>query len=198
MIKNISKIIGLTLLLFTVTISAQTTFKANANNAKINWKGFKPTGEHYGTINLKNGSFTTNNNQIISGEFTIDMNSIVDLDMPADNEYNAKLVNHLKSDNFFGVAKHPTASFKITNVQDKDGKILVKGNLTIKTISNPVSFLATVHIEGNKLTFKSDTFKIDRSKWNIKYKSKSFFDDLADQFIYDDMEISITINANKL
>ena len=132
MIKNISKTLGLVLLLFTVTINAQTTFKVNTDNAKINWKGFKPTGEHYGTINLKNGSFTTNNNQITSGEFTIDMNSIVDLDMDATSEWNTKLVNHLKSEDFFDAKKHPTATFKITGTEKKGDQTLVKGNLIIK------------------------------------------------------------------
>lgn len=197
MIKNISKTLSLALLLFTVTINAQTTFKANTDNAKINWKGFKPTGEHFGTINLKNGSFTTNNNQITSGEFTIDMNSIVDLDMDATSEWNTKLVNHLKSEDFFDAKKYPTATFKITGTEKKGDKTLVKGNLIIKNKSNPIEFLAMIKIENNQLVFDSETFKIDRSKWDIKYKSKSFFNDLADQFIYDDMEISITINANK-
>jgi len=195
--KSISKILGLALLLFTVTINAQTTFKANTNNAKINWKGFKPTGEHYGTINLKTGSFIINNNQITSGEFTIDMHSIIDLDMDATSEWNTKLVNHLKSEDFFDAKKYPTATFKITSTEKKGDKTLVKGNLTIKNKTNPIEFLAMVKIENNQLVFDSETFKIDRSKWDIKYKSKSFFNDLADQFIYDDMEISITINANK-
>ncbi|MCF6222289.1 MAG: YceI family protein [Flavobacteriaceae bacterium] len=197
MIKNISKIISLVLILFSFTIQAQNEYKANTSNSKINWKGFKPTGEHYGTIMISDGHFKVNNNQITGGEFNINMNSIVNLDMPADNEYNAKLVKHLKSDDFFGVEKHPIANFKITEVEVKGDQTLIKGNLTIKEITNPVSFLTSVNITNNKLTFKSDNFKIDRSKWNIKYKSKSFFENLADKFIYDDMEISIEVEANK-
>lgn len=198
MIKNISKTISLALILFSFAIHAQNEFKANTSNSKINWKGFKPTGEHYGTIMITDSHFkVNNNNQIVGGEFNINMNSIVDLDMAADNKYNAKLVKHLKSDDFFGVEKHPIAKFKITEVDVKGDKTLIKGNLTIKEITNPVSFLASVNITNNKLTLKSDNFKIDRSKWNIKYKSKSFFKNLADKFIYDDMEISIEVEANK-
>ncbi|GAH14399.1 unnamed protein product, partial [marine sediment metagenome] len=73
----------------------------------------------------------------------------------------------------------------------------IKGNLTIKKKTNPVSFTATAEISNDLLLLKSDTFKIDRSKWDIKYKSKSFFEDLADKFIYDDMEISIEVEAGK-
>ncbi len=195
MTKNISKILSLTLVLIAFSVSAQTTMITSSENSTINWKGFKPTGEHYGTIMLKNGNFNVEGNQIKGGEFTIDMTTIVDLDMPADNEYNAKLVKHLKSEDFFGVEKHPTANFKITKIEKKGDKSLIHGDLTIKNKSNPVSFLAEVDFSNDVLTLKSETFKIDRSKWDIKYKSKSFFENLADNFIYDDMEITIEIEA---
>jgi len=195
MTKNISKILSLTLVLIAFSVSAQTTMITSSENSTINWKGFKPTGEHYGTIMLKNGNFNVEGNQIKGGEFTIDMTTIVDLDMPADNEYNAKLVKHLKSEDFFGVEKHPTANFKITKIEKKGDKSLIHGDLTIKNKSNPVSFLAEVDFSNDVLTLKSETFKIDRSKWDIKYKSKSFFENLADNFIYDDMEISIEVEA---
>lgn len=195
--KNIFKITLSTLLLFsTMLISGQNQLKVDTASSIVNWKGFKPTGDHYGTVNVKSGSFTIENNMIIAGEFEIDMNSIVDLDMPADNEYNAKLVGHLKSDDFFGVEKYPVALFKVTSSETKGDKVLIKGDLTIKENTHPVSFLATVSLTGNKLMLKSETFKIDRSKWDIKFKSKSFFSDLGDNFIYDDMELSVIVNAD--
>ena len=195
--KTFLPLIAISLIIFSFKTIVEDTYKLDVNKSKISWKGFKPTGSHYGSLMLKNGHFIVKDNQIIGGEFTIDMNSIVDLDMPADNEYNAKLVNHLKSEDFFGVEKHPTASFKITTVQPKEGKTLIKGDLTIKNITNTVAFLATVNNNGEVLHVKSETFKVDRSKWNVKYKSKSFFDDLADKFIYDDMEISFDLKASK-
>lgn len=195
MTKNISKILSLTLVLIAFSVSAQTTLMTNTKNSKISWKGFKPTGSHYGTIMLQNGNFVVDNDQIIDGEFTMDMSTIVDLDMPADDEYNAKLVKHLKSEDFFGIDKHPTANFKITKIEKKGDKSLIHGDLTIKNKTNPVSFLASTNFNNGGLILKSDTFKIDRSKWDIKYKSKSFFGDLADNFIYDDMEISIEVEA---
>jgi len=197
MTKAITKISGLLFLFFSLTVNAQITFKVNTDNATINWKGFKPTGEHYGTINLKDGQFITKNNQITGGEFTIDMNSIVNLDMDATSEWNTKLVNHLKGEDFFDVKTFPTATFKITSIQKKGDKVFVKGDLTIKDKTNSIEFLAMVKIENNQFIFNSETFKIDRAKWDIKYKSKSFFSDLADQFIYDDMEISISVSIKK-
>ena len=190
-------LIATSVLLLSFTNIVKTVYKADIKNSKINWKGFKPTGSHNGVISISTGEFILENDKIIGGNFTIDMNSIIDLDMPADNEYNAKLVGHLKSEDFFDVKKHPNGTFHITGSDSKGGKTLIKGDLTLKDKTNSIAFLATVKIEGDQLTFKSETFKIDRSKYDITYKSKSFFNNLKDKFINDDMEISIEVSANK-
>jgi polyisoprenoid-binding protein YceI len=173
----------------------QTQFKTDTRSSLVNWKGFKPTGEHYGTVKLKSGYFTVQNKKIVEGEFEIDMNSIECVDLPSDSESNAKLVRHLKSDDFFGAEKYPAAIFKLSSTEAKGEKTLCKGNLTIKGITHPVSFLATIVQEGENLSLKSEAFKIDRSKWNIQFKSKSFFSDLGDKFIYDDIELSVEVVA---
>lgn len=196
---KVRKLMFLIAVLFTgsIIMQGQTKYTADVNSSIINWKGFKPTGDHYGTVLLSDGNFVLNQKEIVGGEFKIDMNSIVDLDMPADNEYNAKLVKHLKSDDFFGVDKHPYAKFVITSTDKKGDQVIINGQLTIKEITHSVSFPAKISIEGDQLWVKSEVFKIDRSKWNVKYKSKSFFSDLADNFIYDDMEMSIDIKSKK-
>jgi polyisoprenoid-binding protein YceI len=186
---------------FFITFSFQSikkvNYKVNTNSSTINWKGFKPTGSHFGTIDLSNGNFILNDEKIVGGEFTINMNSIVDLDMPADNKYNAKLVGHLKSEDFFDVLKYPNGGFQIKGTEKKDGKTLIKGELTLKGITHRVSFLADLSLKDDQLTLKRETFKIDRAKWNIRYKAKSFFNDLKDKFINDEMEISIEVVAHK-
>ena len=195
--KTTLMVMAVAFIAFSFTSIKKTNYKVNTETSKINWKGFKPTGSHYGTIHLSNGNFIINDDKIIGGEFTIKMNSILDLDMPADNEYNAKLVGHLKSEDFFYVEKYPNGGFQIKGTEKKGEKTLIKGELTLKGITHPVSFLANVKIDNGQLAFKSETFKVDRSKWNIRYKSKSFFDDLKDKFIEDDMEISIEVMAIK-
>lgn len=190
-------ILATSVLLFSFTAIVKTDYKADIKNSKINWKGFKPTGSHFGEINISNGNFIVKGDEITGGKFTIDMNSIVDLDMEADNEYNAKLVGHLKSPDFFDVEKYPKGTFIITKSEKKDGQVLITGDLTLKDKTNPVSFLADVSIDGNGLTLKSETFKVDRSKYNVRYGSKSFFDDLKDKFINDEMEISVVVVAKK-
>ncbi len=193
---TIKKTLSTIMLFSTMLLMSQNQFKADMESSLINWKGFKPTGEHYGKVKVKSGAFTVENKKIVAGEFEIDMNSIVVLDIPSDDESNAKLVRHLKNDDFFGVKKHPVSMFKITSTEPKGEKTLVKGELTIKEKTHPVSFLATVTVDAKKLMLKSENFTIDRSKWDIKYKSQSFFSDLGDKFISDDMELSVEVHGN--
>jgi len=172
-------------------------YVANATESSIEWTGFKPTGKHNGTINVESGVLTVNNGKIESGSFLIDLKSIVALDIPADDEKNAKLVGHLKSPDFFDVEKFPSAAFEVTGFEEKEGKTMLSGNLTLKEKKNNVTFPVTVTSEGESFTITSEVFTIDRSKWDVKYGSKSFFDNLGDKFINDDIELKISLKANK-
>lgn len=168
--------------------------------SSINWKGFKPGGSHHGTISVKEGSLVTGANDSLAGSFVIDMNSIINEDL-TDAETNAKLVGHLKSADFFDVEKYPTSNFVITNVKplataNDSVTHIISGNLKMKDAEKNISFGAKVTKDGTKYTAKSVPFTIDRSQWNIKYGSKSFFDDLKDNFINDEIELQITIVAN--
>ena len=115
----VKKTLTVLFLCSTFLTMAQVKFNADTDNSVLNWKGFKPTGDHYGTVTIKKGFFTVKDEQVVSGEFEIDMTSIIDLDMDADSEYNTKLVNHLKSEDFFSVEKYPVASFKIIKKEKK-------------------------------------------------------------------------------
>ena len=179
------------------TTAISTKYKVNTDISNISWKGFKPTGSHEGTIAIESGVITMNGDAIESGTFLIDMNSIVVTDIPAEDEGNAKLAGHLKSDDFFHVEEYPSSAFDVTAFEMKDGKAMLSGNLKMKDATNNITIPVTVSENGNTVTITSDKFSIDRSKWNIKYGSKSFFDDLGDKFINDDMELQITISANK-
>jgi len=166
-------------------------YDVNIEESSIEWQGFKPTGSHKGTINIESGTFTTNDGKIQSGSFVINMSSI------KESEDNGRLEGHLKSADFFDVAKFPSASFEITGLEEKDGNTMLSGNLTIKDITHNVTFPVTITNEGDVLTVSSEVFTIDRSKWNVRYGSKSFFDNLKDKFINDDIELKISIKAMK-
>jgi polyisoprenoid-binding protein YceI len=164
---------------------------ANVEESTIEWQGFKPTGEHHGTINIESGTLSMNGGTIESGTFLIDMNTI------EESENSERLVGHLKSADFFEVEKYPSAGFEITGIETVEGKTMLSGNLTLKDAKNNVTFPVTVNEDGDSLTLSSEVFTIDRSKWNVQYGSKSFFDNLGDKFINDDIELKITVKAKK-
>ena len=168
---------------------ASTKYMINADASVIEWTGYKPTGKHFGTINLESGVFTVNDGKVESGTFVITMNSLKDA------EGNTKLEDHLKSADFFEVETYKNAAFDVTGFEMVDGKSMLSGNLTLKDVKNNVTFPVTTSQEGDVFTLTSEMFTIDRSKWNVKFKSKSFFADLGDKFINDDIELKITVKA---
>ena len=182
------KFFGLLALAFVLTTSVFAgTQKVDVAKSTVKWVGKKVTGEHSGTISVKEGALEVTNGKITGGKVVIDMNSIVDTDL-ADANWNAKLVGHLKSDDFFGVTTYPTADLLITKAEGTT----FSGNLTIKGITNPTSFSATASKDGKSTVYKG-TITIDRSKYNIKYGSKSFFDNLGDKVIYDEFTLDFSL-----
>jgi polyisoprenoid-binding protein YceI len=184
-----------------VATETATTFKVDATKSTIEWVGSKPAGKHNGTIALSNGELALNNGKVESGKFTIDMNSITVLDLKA-GDGKEDLEGHLKglgkeedADHFFNTKKFPEGSFEITAVATVDAVTTVSGNLTLKGITKPVSFPAMILVDGNTVTLNSETFKIDRTHWNVNYASKSVFDNLKDKFVEDEIELKVSITA---
>ena len=155
--------------------------------SEVVWKGYKVTGSHEGTIALKSGSLTFNEDKLVGGEFVVDMTTLVSTDL--EGEYKGKLEGHLKSDDFFGVKNHPTASlfFKEVKAIGKNA-YKVTGDLTIKEKTNPITFDISVY--GSKATA---SLKIDRTKYDIRYGSASFFDGLKDKAIYDEFDLVVDL-----
>ena len=176
------------------------TLKADTQKSTLVWNGKKVTGEHSGAILLADGSLIVNNNKLTGGSFQIDMTTITNTDL-TDKEYNAKLVGHLKSDDFFGVEKHPTASFKITKAEPISGaktgenNYTITGDLTIKGTTKPVTFPATVKISGNNAEAVAK-ITVDRTKYDIRYGSKTFFESIGDKAIYDEFTIDLKLVAS--
>ena len=150
-----------------LVIKAQDTFKADISKSNLNWIGEKVSGMHTGEIKLKSGQLMIKGDQLISGIFEIDMSSITCTDI-AEKEMNQKLVGHLKSEDFFGVEKYPTAKLTIKKPVDfVKGVGIVKGDITIKGVTNPIEFKAVLSKSANDVNFYS-VIKIDRYKFNIK------------------------------
>jgi len=174
-------------------------YAINPAEGVVEWKGFKPTGQHNGTIAVKSGNLYMKENTPVGGDFVIDMQSIKVLDIQ-DPEYNGKLTNHLRSADFFDVDSNPEATFVITQiVRSKESETTydLTGNLTIKGISKSVSFPVDIITEGETFQGSTPEFTIDRAAYDIKFKSKKFFNNLKDDFINDEIALVIKINGTK-
>lgn len=190
-------------MLFGVMTSAMATGNAKPNKLKVDasksvlkWVGEKVTGKHEGNISVKSGSLEMKNGQLKGGEFIIDMGSMTCTDLQG--EYGQKLIGHLKSDDFFSTSKFPTATLKITKAKSLgDGKYKVDADLTIKGITESVSFETTVNSEGDAISALAK-ITVNRTKYNIKYGSASFFDNLANKAISDDFTIDVNLVANAM
>jgi polyisoprenoid-binding protein YceI len=173
-----------------------TEYKVDINQSKVIWTGKKVTGEHTGNITLSEGKLITDGKTVTGGSFSIDMATITCTDL-TDAGYNSKLIGHLKSDDFFSTEKHPKSTFTITNVTSKEkDQYSVKGNLTIKGITKELEFPATIQTVGNQVKATAKIL-VDRTKYDIKYGSGSFFDNLGDKTINDEFELNVTLVAAK-
>lgn len=184
------------LLAFAFTTAATSEFEVDTQKSTIGWIGRKVTGSHNGAIALSSGKLDWDGTTLKGGSFDIDMNSITCADI-TDAGTNQKLVGHLKADDFFGTEKYPKASFVITKVSPKaTNQYLVDGKLTIKGITKAVQFPATVQATGNQLKATAKIL-VDRTQYEIKYGSGSFFDDLGDKAIDNEFELNVALVANK-
>ena len=170
-----------------VEATANNTVAVKSGESQVLWKGYKVTGQHEGTIALTEGSLSFADQVLTGGSFTVDMTSLVATDL--DGEMKGKLEGHLKSDDFFGTETHPTAQLVITQVGvDAAGGYQVTGDLTIKGITQPVSFPMTV--AANTATA---SLKIDRTLYDIRYGSNNFFENLGDKAINNEFDLEVTL-----
>tara|TARA_R110002050_G_C8962575_1_gene514670 strand:+ start:17379 stop:17978 length:600 start_codon:yes stop_codon:yes gene_type:complete len=168
-----------------------------ATKSIIHWTGSKVVGgEHTGTILVKQTNLEFSKGELKGGNIVADMTSITDTDL--EGEWNTKLVGHLNSDDFFSTAKHPTSTIKITKISK--GKVAntynVVADLTIKGNTNSESFTATVVENGSNYIVTANV-NINRTKYDVRYGSSSFFDDLGDKAISDEFNLNVTIVTSK-
>lgn len=165
------------------------TKNVNIKESNIEWKGYKVLGSHTGTIQIKDGSFQFDDNgQLTGGGFIIDMTTIKVTDLEGNGA--KKLEGHLSSTDFFGVENHPTATFTITKVVSRGnpGEYKIVGDLTIKETTKEIKFNANVDEN-----FAAADITIDRSEFDVRYGSGSFFDNLGDKTIYDEFDLTVSL-----
>ena len=171
------------------------TWKVDPATSSIGWEATKFGGGHHGDVKVKSGTLTTEKGALKGGELAVDMKTIAITD-DTGPDMKTKLHNHLESDDFFSVEKNPTATLKIKKVGPaKNGTNEVIADLIIKGISNPVTFPATVKIDGNKMNATAK-FAVDRTKYGIKYHS-ALLGTAADKIIHDKFTLDVNLNATK-
>lgn len=172
------------------TTATADTYKVNGAASKVTWTGTKVTGQHTGTMSVNSGTVQVKDKKVVGGSFNIDVNSLVCTDLKA-GQGKEDLEGHLKSPDFFDTAKFPNSTFTITSVDS--GKIT--GNLKIKDVTKSISFPAIVTVSDMEVNVSSSTFTINRTDFGIKYGSASFFDDLKDKAINDEVSLKVSLKA---
>ena len=171
-------------------VTADNIYNIETAQSQITWTGREvSTSYHYGTLDFVSGNFEISNGAIVNGEFIVDMTSINNQDMEGDSK--ARLEGHLKSDDFFSVESYPTAAISINSSElISDGKWNVSADLSIKGFTHPVNFEMISSEDG-----WSANLVFDRSKYDVRFRSGSFFENLGDKLIYDDIELSINLTT---
>lgn len=171
--------------------AADATYNIVQDESTLVWTGREvSTSSHYGTINFTSGQFEIADGLISQGEFLVDMTSINVQDLTGGSK--ERLEGHLRSDDFFSVESFPTAHLYISSSEViSNGKWMVNGFLTIKDISHPVLFEMANTEDG-----WNANLVFDRSKYNVKFRSGTFFENLGDKLIYDDIELKINLKTS--
>ncbi len=193
--KKLSYILSLVAIVALAFNANAQNYSVDASASNVTWLAKKVTGQHNGDIKIKKGNLTFKDDVLTGGTIVIDMTTINTLDLSGETK--GKFEGHLKSDDFFGVSKFPTAKLVLTKVvpQGPD-KYKVTADLTVKNITKSVKFITDLNMSGNKVNGNAD-LTVDRSEFDIKYGSGSFFENLGDKTIYDDFDITVSLVANK-
>jgi len=179
-------------------------FKIDVARSELKWQVFKAGGSHQGIVPILDGSVFIDGNNITGGKVTLDMKNLQVTDLEGEDKQ--ALEEHLKGykpgkeDDFFNVNQYPTATYVIkgsTPVSgDPEATHMVNGELTMRDITKPVAFKIRLDTgAGNAVKFTAPQFSIDRTEWGIKFQSKKFFDNLKDDFVYDEIKLEMTVGA---
>lgn len=194
--KSVLLIVSIFSSVITYTQDSQTRYVVTVTKSKVEWTGKKLTGEHYGEIKLASGELIFSKEKLVAGKFDMNMTSITCTDI-SDAKSNKRLVDHLKSEDFFSVNRYPLSQFVITSVKYKaTNEYGVTGDLTIKGKTHAVTFSVKFRNVNNEMHAEA-TMTFDRSKYDVKFGSQSFYENLGDKLVYDDVDISINLTLAK-
>ncbi len=193
---NTIGLLGGVVMLLSLVSSKDESFKVDTKLSKIAWVGKNVAGgTHTGHISLESGLVIMDGTQLKGGQFIIDMNTITVTDLTGSRK--ERLENHLRSEDFFEIEKHPKTTFKITEVRRNGQQLAITGDLTMKNITKSITFPASVTRSGDRLTAQAKDVTIDRTQFDVKYRSGNFFSGLGDRAISDQITMDIELVAKK-
>lgn len=194
--SNLSILLAILVVSINISFAADNYNKIKADETYANWTGKKVGGQHNGTINISDANLVFNGDKLTGGSAKVDLNSIVCLDLDAE-EWNKKLVGHLKSDDFFDVKNHPSAKFKIKSAKKVSNyKYEITADVTIRGTTHENKFTAEI-VKLNDKVVASAYVTVDRAKYGMKFNSGSFFENLGDKLVYDDFYLDIKLVVSK-
>lgn len=185
----------------TAAVATGAAFKLQPQLSTLGWEGKAVTHGHNGSMNFTDGELLVKGNALVGGTVTVDMKSMKALDIK-DAESQGKFVGHMTSDDFFGVEKNPTSTFKIVSVTPIKGaakdadNATIAGDMTIKGVTQRITFPAKVGVKDG-VAAATGKVTIDRTKFGLKYGSKSFFDSIGDKAINDDFTLAFNVIAKQ-
>jgi len=199
------------------------TMQINTAESEVNWRGYKPSGQHHGIIPITSGEIMVDADQVTGGKFVFDVTKLEVHDLEAGSDNHGKLTGHLQSEDFFDASNHPEATFEITAVEafasgdslenkeefatDNTPKSAsdqmvanpthwISGNLTMRGTTKNIKFPAAVSFANGSLSAQAG-FNIDRTQWGLAYGDEAGAVDKAkDQFIYNTVSVGFNIKAN--
>lgn len=199
------------------------TLTIDSSTSKVDWRGYKPAGQHFGYIPVTSGELVVDGESITGGKFVFDITGLKIQDMEESNENYGKLWGHLQSADFFDAENHPQATFEVTTIETystgdqiedndefetdntpkKDSELIsgtpthwISGNLTMRGNTKNIKFPAVVSINNGVVSAQAG-FNIDRTNWGLMYGDESTAVDKAkDQFIYNTVSVNFDIKAN--
>ncbi len=183
-------LLAIFIILASFTTIKDEVYTVETSRSTIDWSAKKVLGGHVGTVKISSGTLIYDGKGLKGGSFVMDLANLT-----SDSE---RLTTHLKNDDFFSVDKHPTSKFDITKVSAAGtDRVNITGNLTIKGITHPITFPASVKQQKGIIVAVASGVKVDRTKYDIKFRSKSFFGDIGDKAIEDEFVLNINLSAKK-
>jgi polyisoprenoid-binding protein YceI/rhodanese-related sulfurtransferase len=185
-----------------ITVIEDGTYHLDTTVSRLEWIGRNLNNRHYGVISIAEGSVGMENGLISGGSVTLDMNSMVNLDLQ-DEDYRRMLIRHLKSDDFFHVELYPRAVFRLDGSQQIPDAApgspcqTVTGSLELAGRSNRLTFLAEIAAQEDGQVKVQAAFDIDRTRWGILYGSGRFFEKLGMHLVSDTISIELFLVARR-